>query len=270
MIKLSGCKINIGLSIIGKREDGYHDLESIFYPLPFHDILEIVQGHQQDEFKATGVKVDGDPENNLVMRAVSLMRREYDIPFLNIHLHKNIPLGAGLGGGSANATTAIVLINNIFDLKLGVEEMKKHASEIGSDCPFFVEERPAFVHGRGTEMMPVSIDLTGKFLFLAKPDVHVSTAEAYAGINVYSSTGKYSKELIDDFSSWQVNFVNDFEKSIFKKHPVIGDLKRMLLRNGAMYASMSGSGASVFGIFDEMPQPSVKKEMEKHGRWMRL
>ncbi len=254
MIRLSGCKVNIGLSIVGKRDDGYHNIESIFFPVPYHDIIEIVEGVLHDEFKVTGIPVEGSPQSNLVIKAVNLMRQNFGIPKLKIHLHKNIPLGAGLGGGSANATNTILLINNLFGLELSNEKLMALTSEIGSDCAFFVNNTPAFVHGRGTEMEKIDVSLSGKFLVIVKPQVHVATADAYSGIVAFSNPGKYKSDVIGDIEKWQEVFANDFESSIFNKYPLVGEIKKKMMSSGALYSSMSGSGASVFGIFGERPK----------------
>jgi 4-diphosphocytidyl-2-C-methyl-D-erythritol kinase len=235
MVAFPPCKINLGLNIMRKRADGYHDIETIFYPVPWTDILEVIPS-DKFVFTATGNVIPGKEEDNLCVRAHKIL----NAPPAKIHLHKIIPAGAGLGGGSSDAASTLKLLNDVFELKHSKEDLKNYAAQLGSDCAFFIENRPMLGRGRGEILTPVDVDLKGKFIVIIKPDVHVSTAEAYAGV--------VPKER-EPGSEW----TNDFEESVFKKYPILASIKSTLYEAGASYASMSGSGSAVFGIFSQKP-----------------
>lgn len=251
MICFPNAKINLGLNIVSKRGDGYHNLETIFYPVPVKDALEIIVREEQkeDTFIEAGIKVDADPENNLVMKALRQMRSKYDFPSLEVHLLKKIPFGAGLGGGSADASFMLRLINDNFNLGASEEELASIAVKLGADCPFFIYNRPVFASGIGEIFEDIELSLTGYYFVLVKPNIHVSTKDAFAEIK--PSEPKISlKEIIKrPVSEWKYLMVNDFEGGVFGKYPEIKNIKNTLYDNGAMYTSMSGSGSSVFGIF---------------------
>ena len=252
MICFPNAKINLGLNIVSKRNDGYHNLETIFYPIPIKDALEIIVKKEQatDTFIEAGIKVDSPPESNLVMKALKLMRENYDFPSVEVHLLKKIPFGAGLGGGSSDASFMLKLLNRTFELDATDEDLASLAVRLGADCPFFIYNRPMFASGIGEIFEPVDFSLKGYSFVLIKPDIHVSTKDAFSLIKpIYPSVSL--KEIIEKpIQEWKDLMVNDFEKSVFEKYPAIGDLKDKLYKNGALYASMSGSGSSVFGIFD--------------------
>ena len=256
MILYSNCKINIGLNIIKKRSDGFHDIESIMYPLKsLSDVVEVVEnGGSEINYSESGVIVDCPVESNLCVKAARLMQVECQIGGVDIHLHKTIPFGAGLGGGSANATAVITAINNIFDLNLSVGKMKELASKLGSDTAFFVENTPQFAEGRGEVLSSVNLDLSGKYIVLVKPNVAVSTADAYAGVTPSVPMFSLKEVVAGDVSTWRDKVVNDFECSVFAKHPILAKIKSDFYAKGAVYASMSGSGSSVYGIFDTKPE----------------
>ena len=249
MISFPPCKINLGLNIVRKRSDGYHDIETCFFPVPWCDVLEIIPSTQTKIFQ-TGILIAGDSTSNIVYKAFELLRKDFSIGSVEIHLHKIIPHGAGLGGGSSDAAHALKLLNTIFQLNLSLEQLKKYALALGSDCAFFLNAKPMLGTGRGEVLEPIQIDLMGKYIALIKPDVHVSTAEAYSG--VVPNTPKISlvETLDKPIQEWREFLVNDFEQSVFAKHPLIGEIKAFLYNQGALYSSMSGSGSTVYAIFD--------------------
>jgi 4-diphosphocytidyl-2-C-methyl-D-erythritol kinase len=255
-------KINLGLNITAKREDGFHDLETICYPLPLTDALEIK--YMGDEFpsdvpcdlKVTGNAVDCNEEDNLVIRAYNLLAKDYKLPRVHAHLYKHIPMQAGLGGGSSDAAFMIKLLDERFRLNIGNAEMERYAAKLGSDCAFFITCEPSFAQGKGEILEPADApkgNLKGYWLVLVKPAVAVSTKEAYANI-----TPKKPKKCCRDvvhqpIETWKEDLVNDFEESVFKNHPQLAEIKNKLYALGAAYASMSGSGSSLYGIFKEKP-----------------
>jgi 4-diphosphocytidyl-2-C-methyl-D-erythritol kinase len=252
MIGFPPAKINIGLQITGKRPDGYHNIETMMFPLPLTDILEIIPGQNpQDQFIQTGINLQGNPADNLVMKALHSLRSEYQLPFVNIHLHKIVPAGAGLGGGSSDAAIAINLLNSLFDLGIPSGKRKEIASRIGSDCPFFIESKPAMATGRGEILTPFPISLSGYTLLLIIPPVHVSTAEAYSGIQINPSPINLTESLKAGIRTWKDTVVNDFEMHIFAKYPLLKQIKDKLYAKGALYASMSGSGSALYGLFED-------------------
>lgn len=250
MIAFPNAKINIGLNVIRRREDGYHDLETIFYPLFIQEAVEIIESDNL-KFSASGIKIPGDANDNICVKAYHLLKRDYDLPPIHIHLHKHIPIGAGLGGGSADAAFLIKLINEKFALGITVAQMENYSRRLGSDCAFFIKNKPVYAVGKGDVFEPVTLDLSVYHKVLIMPPVHVSTKDAYSGVK--PKQAKVSlKELINlRVEEWKFVIENDFEHSVFSKYPVIADLKKTLYDQGAIYASMSGSGASVYGLFRE-------------------
>lgn len=251
MICFPNAKINLGLNIVSKREDGYHNLETIFYPVPIKDALEIIVREEQkaDTFIEAGIKVDADPKNNLVMKALKQMRTKYNFPSLEVHLLKKIPFGAGLGGGSADASFMLRLINDKFELGASKEELASIAVKLGADCPFFIYNTPVFASGIGEVFEDVELSLSGYYFILIKPDIHVSTKDAFAQIKPIKPELSLKDIIRKPITEWKDGMSNDFEKSVFHKYPAIEEIKHKLYKNGAIYASMSGSGSSVFGIF---------------------
>lgn len=256
MILYSNCKINIGLNIIQKRADGFHDIETIMYPLKaLFDVVEVVKsGCSGVEYSESGIVVDCPIEKNLCVKAAKLMQSEYNIGGVAIHLHKDVPFGAGLGGGSSNATAVIVVMNTLFKLALSVDVMRELASRLGSDTAFFVENTPQFCEGRGEQLSPIDLNLSGKYIVLIKPNIAISTAQAYAGVTPSTPTTSLKELITQDLSTWRGSIANDFEEGIFAKHPELSRIKEELYANGALYASMSGSGSSIYGIFENDPQ----------------
>ncbi|HAH22851.1 MAG TPA: 4-(cytidine 5'-diphospho)-2-C-methyl-D-erythritol kinase [Prolixibacteraceae bacterium] len=253
MIVFPNAKINIGLNIIAKRPDGFHNLETIFLPVGWRDALEYVVGNEV-HFSSSGIPISGDPESNLVMKAYRLLQKDFDLPSLKIHLHKQIPFGAGLGGGSSDAAFMLTMLNRQFGLNLSKEELELYAAQLGSDCAFFIRNSPVFASGRGEIMEPVQLVLNDWFILLVKPPVEVSTVRAFQLI-VPETPKKSLKSLIQlPVQEWKDKVVNQFESSVFQLYPEIGELKQRLYNLGAAYASMSGSGSCVFGLFQQLPE----------------
>ncbi len=251
MLSLPCAKINLGLNIVGKRPDGYHNLETVFYPIPLCDELQI-ETAGRDSLQTTGIPIEGNAEDNLAMRAVRLLRDEgYAVPQVKIRLRKNIPSGAGLGGGSSDAAFTIKTLNEMFGLGMSAEEAERLVSRLGADCAFFVKATPVFAEGIGDVFSPVDVDLGGLFLVLVKPDEAVSTKEAYARVKPQIPAPRLREIIGQDIATWRAAMRNDFEESVFPSHPEIARIKKELYRRGALYASMSGSGSSVFALFSE-------------------
>ena len=248
MITFPNAKINIGLNIVSRRTDGYHNLETVFYPLLIKDALEIIEADEMD-FKASGIPIPGYANENLCLKAYDLLRQDFKLPNIHIHLYKIIPIGAGLGGGSANAAFFIKMVNQKFSLGLTDEDMQAYCRLLGADCAFFIENKPVFAFEKGDVFKPVSIDLSAYNMVLVMPPVHVSTADAYRGV-VPRLPSQSLEDLVKlPINQWQGKIKNDFEEHIFKAHPQIRRVKASLIEAGAEFALMSGSGASVFGIF---------------------
>ena len=253
MITFPNAKINLGLHITQKRKDGYHEIESCMVPIPLCDALEMVLD-KKPSWAVSGLSIPGDSKDNLILKAEKLLKKDYQgLPSLQIHLHKHIPMGAGLGGGSADGAYALKLMNNLFDLHLDDFFLEEYAAELGSDCPFFIENTPKIIRGRGEILDPCSVSIQGSYLVLIHPGIHVGTKEAYAGVTPMQPKTSL-EEVLADRSRWKDELVNDFEKSVFQAHPEIAQIKNSLYQAGAYYASMSGSGSSVFGLFDEKPK----------------
>ena len=254
MIVFPSCKINIGLYILSKRSDGYHNLLTCFYPVKaLSDILEIVPSNTF-VYTQSGLVISGDEESNLVVKAYRLIQQRHQCSAVKIHLHKCIPMGAGLGGGSADAAFALTLLNEVLQLNLPGGQLKQYAAELGSDCPFFIDNLPAIGEGKGEKLTSVTLpQLEGKYILLVKPDIHISTKEAYDNCRCRQENTSILQWLNLPLEKWQQTLHNDFEDTLFPKYPVLAEIKNRLLRQGAAYASLSGSGATVYGIFDRQP-----------------
>ncbi len=248
MISFPNAKINIGLYITEKRSDGFHNLETVFFPVGWSDALEIATSDEV-QFSSGGIHISGDPESNLVMKAYRLLKRDFSLPALKIHLHKQIPFGAGLGGGSADGAFMLSLLNKQFELNLSGEELEQYAAQLGSDCPFFIRNKPVFASGRGEIMELIELSLNGMFILLVKPPVEVATAKAFQFV-VPANPEISLKTLIQlPVQEWKDKITNQFEPSVFQQYPEIADVKQSMYDFGAAYASMSGSGSCVFGLF---------------------
>ncbi len=248
-------KINIGLLITGKRPDGFHDIETIFYPIGLTDILDIVPSERKEKisFECSGIELDGNPVDNLCCKAYHMLDKDFDLPPVSIRLNKRIPAGAGLGGGSSDAAHTLLALNELFSLNLSIDQLTTYASRLGSDCAFFLSEKPALGIGKGDQLQPVSLSLAPYHLFLVKPPVSVSTAQAYASV-----TPRMPEDHLIDLvrlsaKEWKNWIINDFEQSVFAQYPEIEMIKQKLYDAGAIYASMSGSGSCVYGLFEKTP-----------------
>lgn len=256
MLKFPNAKINLGLNVISKRPDGYHNLETVMFPVPSHDILEIVEATDgRDSLHCSGRPVDCPMEKNLVYKALVRMRERFDIPPVTMYLDKQTPDGAGLGGGSADAAFTLTILNELFSLGATRQQLAEIAAEIGADCPFFIYNRPMFCTGTGTDLFPIDLNLPGGlWIVIVKPDVSVSTREAYAGLTPGHLAEPLSEVINLPVEQWQGRLVNDFEPSVFRCYPRIATVKLQLMEAGAIYASMSGSGSAVFGLFNSKPE----------------
>jgi 4-diphosphocytidyl-2-C-methyl-D-erythritol kinase len=271
MILFPHCKINLGLNIVAKRKDGYHNLETLFYPIPLCDSLELVAGNTIGEDDAgiisEGLKIEGDPKNNLILKAYYLLKEKYPLPRVTFCLLKTIPMGAGLGGGSSDGASAIQLLNQYFNLNIPFEEQINYASKLGSDCAYFLYDGACLGSGRGEILEPINFSLNGTWIVLVKPNLHISTAEAFANINTLGQNNLQSikETIIRPIQQWKDNLKNDFEDSLFPKYPELKEIKDQLYANGAKYVAMSGSGSTLFGLFDA--EPTIKDQFGEHFYW---
>ncbi len=259
MVVFPNAKINLGLRVTAKRQDGYHELDTVFMPIPLKDILEVITRHDVEDsdfsFSQTGLPIPGELNSNLCFKAYKLLKKDHpDLPSIKVHLHKIIPMGAGMGGGSSDGAFMLRLLNEKFNLQLDQSTLKQYALQLGSDCPFFIDNTPCSATGRGEILEPISLDLKGKNLVLVCPGIHVSTAQAFANINL-SPEAIFSKEIVKmPIEEWKALLINDFEETVFASHPQLKIIKDELYEMGAEYAAMSGSGSTVFGIFhNEVP-----------------
>ena len=257
MISFPNAKINLGLYITEKRPDNFHNLESVFYPVDWQDALEIMPS-DKFEFHSSGITIYGSLEDNLCVKVYNHVKKIYDLPPVKIHLHKNIPVGAGLGGGSSDAAFTLKTLNNIFKLNLSETKMEDIVRIFGSDCAFFIKNKPVYAFEKGDRFENIDLALKDKIILLIHPSIHISTKEDYERI-IPKRSNISVKDLINkDISDWKEQLHNDFEISIFKTYPIIKELKEQLYQMGALYASMSGSGSAVFGIFES------EKEIDKN------
>ncbi|TCO07666.1 4-(cytidine 5'-diphospho)-2-C-methyl-D-erythritol kinase [Natronoflexus pectinivorans] len=256
MIVFPNAKINLGLNIVSKRNDGYHNLETVFFPVKkWNDVLEVIPSTENsDEFSVSGLNIDGSSDNNLCMKALTHMRQHTSIPPLKIHLHKVIPFGAGLGGGSADAAFMLKLLNEQFQKNFSSSDLEKMAATLGADCPVFIKNQAVMARGIGNEFSGISLQLKSLWLLIVAPGIHVSTAEAYGGIIPKSPSMPINEILTKPIKEWRKFLKNDFEDTVFQKHPAIAEIKENFYRNGAIYASMSGSGSAVYGLFKDKPE----------------
>jgi 4-diphosphocytidyl-2-C-methyl-D-erythritol kinase len=255
MLLYPNAKINLGLNVLEKRPDGYHNIETVFYPIGLSDVLEVVPSETCTDysFSSAGIPIDGDPEDNLIVKAYHLLRSGYQFPAVDISLIKQIPFGAGLGGGSSDAAFMLKAMNELFELKITPLRLEKLAAKLGADCPVFIKNKPVFAMGIGNVFTPIKLSLKGKFILLVKPDIYVSTPEAYSLIIPEKPEYSLADLIQQPIENWKSIIKNDFEKSVFIQYPTIGEIKNNLYKMGAIYASMSGSGSSVYGIFDFAP-----------------
>lgn len=261
MITFPNAKINLGLNIVEKRPDGYHNLETIFYPVHIEDALEVVgrKGENNEcNFHISGIAVEGSLEDNLVIKAYRLLREKHELPSIDIYLHKHIPSGAGLGGGSSDAAFMLKILNEKYNLGNSDEQLENYAALLGADCSFFIKNKPIFAGGIGNVFEPIKIELKNYYIAIIKPDIFVSTREAFSLIMPQSPQISLKDIVQMPVEKWKGLMINDFEKSVLANHPEIKSIKSKLYDKGAIYASMSGSGSSVFGIYKE--KPVIKQE----------
>lgn len=254
MIVFPNCKINLGLHVINKRSDGYHNIETVFYPLPFYDVLEVIQSYDTTkpyELFLSGNKIDDADENNLCVNAYQLIKKDYpQLPPVKIYLHKVIPAGAGLGGGSADGAFMLMLLNDKFNLKIQPPQLLNYAMKLGSDCSFFMFNTACFARERGNVLKPIQLNLSAYKIVLVNPGIHVSTAWAFNQVK-FSKAEQIYKIIHQPIKTWRENLINNFEEPVFEKYPSIKKIKEDLYAMDAVYASMSGSGSTVFGIFQK-------------------
>lgn len=255
MVTFPNAKINLGLDVVAKRPDGYHNLETIFYPVPLQDILEITvteeEGAPDYTFKMHNAVFEGDNNDNLVIKAYKILAADHKLPKVEMSLYKNIPTGAGLGGGSADAAFALKMLNEIACLNLSDEQLEAYAARIGADCAFFIKNTPAYATGIGNILSPTVCSISGYHLVLVKPDIHISTKEAYSLVTPAAAETPLTEIAALAVEEWKGKMKNDFEKSVFANHPQMKKIKEELYNMGAVYASMSGSGSAFFGLFTE-------------------
>ena len=268
MLLFPNCKINLGLKITGKRVDGYHNIETVFFPVPLSDALEIIDNKDtiaDFEYSQSGLPIGGEEKDNLCMKAWQLLRNDFPtLPSIKLHLHKAIPMGAGLGGGSADGAFTLQLLNQKYALGISQSQLLEYALQLGSDCPFFIINTPCLASGRGEQLQPIPLSLTGYQLVVVNPGIHVNTGWAFSQITAFENATNGSTEVKQSLSTviagpidgWRNGLENDFEIPVFKQYPAIQSIKESLYQNGAVYASMSGSGSSVFGIFANNQLPS--------------
>jgi 4-diphosphocytidyl-2-C-methyl-D-erythritol kinase len=264
MISFPKAKVNLGLRITRKRVDGYHDIESIFYPIGLSDALEfkVDPKAKTDELTVTGLSIPKSTTDNLVVLAVKLLRKRFDIPYLKIHLHKAIPCGGGLGGGSSDASYMLKSLNKFFNFGLDVDELKEISLDIGSDCPFFIEAEPALAMRRGEDLTPMPPFLEGMYIVILHPHINISTKEAYQNCFPHEHEQSLPDLVKNRPNDWKSLIFNDFEDYVFSRHPEIGELKKYLYNSGAIFSSMTGSGAAVYGIFGH--KPSISQSIHRY------
>ncbi|MBQ3361448.1 MAG: 4-(cytidine 5'-diphospho)-2-C-methyl-D-erythritol kinase [Prevotella sp.] len=260
MIVFPIAKINLGLNVVEKRPDGYHNLQTVFYPVPIKDALEVQQmdeGFPSDvdcDLKVTNIAIEGDEQRNLVVRAYLLLKQDFPtLPRIHTHLWKSIPTQAGMGGGSSDCAYMIRLLNALFDLQLSDEQMIQYAARLGADCAFFIKSEPCYAEGIGEKMQPIGLDLSEWYIGVVRPDIPVPTKEAFSRIHPHYPQVCPKEAVMQPVETWRETLVNDFEESVFALHPEIGTIKEQLYKMGATYAAMSGSGSALFGLFKERP-----------------
>ncbi len=261
MIVFPNCKINLGLHILNKRPDGFHNLETVFYPVALQDALEIIRSPSQQSTtgcSVTGININLPEEDNICIKAYHLLKKDFpDLPVIVMHLHKTIPIGAGIGGGSADGAYTLLLINNKFNLKLSEAQLIHYASQLGSDCAFFIKNKPCFATGRGEILEELILDLSAYSLVLVNPQIHINTGWAFSQLNLHVERIPLRQAISQDISIWKEQLTNDFEVPIFKNYPEIKAIKETLYQQGAVYASMSGSGSTVYGLFEKGSSPEL-------------
>ena len=258
MITFPIAKINLGLNVVERRPDGYHNLETVFYPVPIRDALEVTTMDPQFpspydcDLKVTNISIEGDEQRNLVVRAYQLLKQDFpQLPRIHAHLHKAIPTQAGMGGGSSDCAYMIRLLNEQFQLGLSTQQMQQYAARLGADCAFFILSQPAYAEGIGERLEPIALNLSQYWIAVVRPDIPVPTKEAFSLVHPHHPEKNCRDVVMQPIETWRQELVNDFEQSVFTLHPEIGAIKEQLYSLGAIYAAMSGSGSAVFGLFRE-------------------
>lgn len=261
MLSFPNCKINLGLHILGKREDGFHNLETVFYPVPFRDALELIPATNSStdiEFTGTGLAVEGSIADNLCVKAYRLLKKDFPrLPAVKVHLHKVLPMGAGLGGGSADASFMLNMLVDKFKLEISKEQLLHYALQLGSDCPFFLINKPCFATGRGELLEEIAVDLSAYKMVLINPGIHVNTGWAFSKLSPAIPEKSVKVIAQQPIESWKAELKNDFEVPVFAAHPQVQAIKESLYNQGAIYAAMSGSGSTVFGFFEKEAAPDL-------------
>jgi 4-diphosphocytidyl-2-C-methyl-D-erythritol kinase len=271
MVVFPNCKINIGLQVIGKRADGYHDLQTIFYPVPIKDALEIIDDPTINsiEFSFSGITIDEKFENNLCIKAYELIKKDFPaLPGMRMHLHKAIPMGAGLGGGSADAAFTLEMINKKYHLNLTHQQLKEYALLLGSDCPYFLINKPCIASGRGEILEDIQLDLSSYKILVVNPAIHINTGWAFSVLDTAGKITDLASVIKKPVSEWREIVFNDFEVPVFNAYPEIRSIKESMYSSGALYAAMSGSGSSVYGIFQKDAIPNLNFPAHYFYRWV--
>jgi 4-diphosphocytidyl-2-C-methyl-D-erythritol kinase len=272
MVSFPNCKINIGIHIVNKRPDGFHNLETVFVPVGLKDALEIVEepiSTKEISYTQTGLKIPGNNDDNLCIKAFQSLKKDFpQIPNIKMHLHKTIPMGAGLGGGSADASFVLKLINQKFNLGLTDEQLAAYALPLGSDCPFFIINKTSYAAGRGEILEEIPVNLSAYKILLVNPGIHINTGWAFSNIKIEKKEHNLKELVSMPVESWQQHIFNDFEKPVFEAHPDIAEIKSALLNEGAVYAAMSGSGSTVFGIFRKKNEPFFNFPSHYFQKWV--
>lgn len=250
MVSFPGCKINLGLQVLARRPDGFHDISTCYYPLPWTDVLEVLPSDTWS-FQQTGLPVPGNPDDNLCVRAYHILKKDFSLPTVKMCLHKIVPMGAGLGGGSADGAHTLRLLNSVFQLHINEHQLASAAAKLGSDCAFFTQDKVSLGSGRGDVLEPMDVVLKGHFMVVIVPPVQIATADAYRGVVPRERKEDLHTILGQPVTAWKERLYNDFETSVFGIYPELDGIKKKLYGLGAIYASMSGSGSSVFGIYDK-------------------
>lgn len=274
MISFPNAKINLGLHVIEKRTDGFHNLQTIFLPISINDALEIIPSKEKDstlEFTYSGLQIIGNTNENLCVRAFHLLQQYFKLPPIKMHLHKSIPMGAGLGGGSADGAFTLKLLNSIFKLKLSEQQLLEYALHLGSDCPFFIKNKPCFATSRGEVLEDVLVDLSAYEIVLVSPNIHISTTRAFSKITPALPKKSIEEIIQQPIETWKKELINDFEKSLANDYLLIEHIKNLLYHNGAEYVSMTGTGSTVFGIFKtSFEKPTFQFPKEYQTFWTKV
>jgi len=268
MVTFPNCKINLGLNIVKKRDDGFHDIETVFFPLPFYDVLEIITNDNKTIFTNTGIS-GGEIKNNLCFKAYQLLKKDFsDLPEIKMHLHKSIPVGAGLGGGSADGAFTLSLLNKKYNLDISLQKLLVYASQLGSDCPFFLINKPSLAFGRGEILEEIKCSLSEYKILIINPGIHINTTELFQQIIPSFPLNKIREIIQQPIESWKDDLINDFENTVFQQRPEIKKIKEELYQHNAIYASMTGSGSTVFGIFNKNDEIKIPIKKEYLYKWI--